>query len=418
MQSHDRRRHGDDARPLDVRAGGDRRRPSTARPRSTARPTRATTAAGSRAKAETGARDDRDALRVHVRQRRPALPGAPERRAASRPTTTTPTATAQVVGGRAAGHRHLRRAGPAAPRRRRDLHVHGRGRARRPRATRPATTTLRLRRARRADRGHAAGRRRDRRTSIDADGRRVARKRDGARRARLPLPAAGSSRSPSSTPTARSRSRFVYVDALERPRPDGAATARPTGSSPTRSAARGLVVDTANGAVAQRIDYDEFGRVTARLGNPASSRSASPAGCCDRDTGLVRFGARDYDPETGRFTAPDPLRFGGGGTNLYGYALADPVNLDRPERPDPGHDPGHRVHRSTTVPDRQGPDERVRAVRGERGGLRCRPGRDLHPGCDRRRPRGARHRGGREGPRRPLGRRPGRGQGRAHARRP
>ncbi len=44
----------------------------------------------------------------------------------------------------------------------------------------------------------------------------------------------------------------------------------------------------------------------------------------------MRFGARDYDPRTGRFLAPDPLRFGGGGTNLYGYALADPVNLTDP----------------------------------------------------------------------------------------
>ncbi len=41
----------------------------------------------------------------------------------------------------------------------------------------------------------------------------------------------------------------------------------------------------------------------------------------------MRFGERDYDPETGRFTAKDPLRFDGGDTNLYGYALADPVNL-------------------------------------------------------------------------------------------
>jgi phosphomannomutase len=50
-------------------------------------------------------------------------------------------------------------------------------------------------------------------------------------------------------------------------------------------------------------------------------------GLYDRDSGLVRFGARDYDPETGRFTAPDPLRFDGGDTNLYAYAAGDPVNL-------------------------------------------------------------------------------------------
>ena len=44
----------------------------------------------------------------------------------------------------------------------------------------------------------------------------------------------------------------------------------------------------------------------------------------------MRFGARDYDPETGRFTTKDPLGFSGGDTNLYGYGLADPVNLTDP----------------------------------------------------------------------------------------
>jgi uncharacterized protein RhaS with RHS repeats len=39
---------------------------------------------------------------------------------------------------------------------------------------------------------------------------------------------------------------------------------------------------------------------------------------------------RGYDPETGRFISKDPLGFGGGDTNLYGYALADPVNLVDP----------------------------------------------------------------------------------------
>jgi len=88
-------------------------------------------------------------------------------------------------------------------------------------------------------------------------------------------------------------------------------------------------VDTANGAVAQEIDYDEFGRVT-RDTNPGFQPFGFGGGLYDQDTKLVRFGARDYDPETGRFTTPDPLRFGGGSTNLYGYALADPVNLADP----------------------------------------------------------------------------------------
>lgn len=43
--------------------------------------------------------------------------------------------------------------------------------------------------------------------------------------------------------------------------------------------------------------------------------------------GLMRFDARDYDPHTGRWTAKDPIGFGGGDTNLYGYTWSDPVNF-------------------------------------------------------------------------------------------
>jgi RHS repeat-associated protein len=52
-------------------------------------------------------------------------------------------------------------------------------------------------------------------------------------------------------------------------------------------------------------------------------------GLYDADTGLTRFGARDYDAQTGRWTTKDPIRFGGG-TNFYGYVLNDPVNLVDP----------------------------------------------------------------------------------------
>jgi RHS repeat-associated protein len=48
-------------------------------------------------------------------------------------------------------------------------------------------------------------------------------------------------------------------------------------------------------------------------------------GLYDRDTGLVKFGARDYEPATGRWTNKDPVRFRGG-LNLYVYAGSDPVN--------------------------------------------------------------------------------------------
>jgi len=49
-------------------------------------------------------------------------------------------------------------------------------------------------------------------------------------------------------------------------------------------------------------------------------------GLYDKDTNLIRFGYRDYDPEIGRWTARDPIGFAGGDTNLYGYVLSDPAN--------------------------------------------------------------------------------------------
>jgi RHS repeat-associated protein len=49
-------------------------------------------------------------------------------------------------------------------------------------------------------------------------------------------------------------------------------------------------------------------------------------GLADQDTGLVRFGARDYEPRTGTWASKDALKFGGG-LNFYAYCANDPVNL-------------------------------------------------------------------------------------------
>jgi RHS repeat-associated protein len=54
-------------------------------------------------------------------------------------------------------------------------------------------------------------------------------------------------------------------------------------------------------------------------------------GLHDKDTNLIRFGYRDFDPETGRWTARDPIGFAGGDTNLYGYVASDPVNFIDPD---------------------------------------------------------------------------------------
>jgi len=84
-----------------------------------------------------------------------------------------------------------------------------------------------------------------------------------------------------------------------------------------------LVVDVSIGTIAQEIDYDEFG-VVMNDTNPGFQPFGFAGGLYDKDTGLVRFGARDYDAQTGRWTAKDPILFDGGDTNLYGYVLNDP----------------------------------------------------------------------------------------------
>ena len=95
-----------------------------------------------------------------------------------------------------------------------------------------------------------------------------------------------------------------------------------------------LVVDSTTGAIAQRIDYDEFGNVTNDT-SPGFQPFGFAGGLYEPDTGLVRFGARDYDPEVGRWTAKDSIRFAGGDPNLYGYVVNDPVNLIDPSGENP-----------------------------------------------------------------------------------
>ena len=91
-----------------------------------------------------------------------------------------------------------------------------------------------------------------------------------------------------------------------------------------------LVVDAADGTIVQRIDYDPLGQVIADT-NPGFQPFGYAGGLHDSNTGLVRFGAREYDPYTGRWTSPDPRYFAGGEWNLYVYAHNDGINFIDPQ---------------------------------------------------------------------------------------
>ncbi len=84
------------------------------------------------------------------------------------------------------------------------------------------------------------------------------------------------------------------------------------------------VVTDAAGNIVKRIDYDSFGNIINNTNPAVIIPFGFAGGLHDRDTGLVRFGFRDYDPDIGRFSARDPMRFGGGDTDLYGYVRGNP----------------------------------------------------------------------------------------------
>ncbi|QPJ63783.1 MAG: RHS repeat-associated core domain-containing protein [Candidatus Nitronauta litoralis] len=80
-----------------------------------------------------------------------------------------------------------------------------------------------------------------------------------------------------------------------------------------------FVIDISNGTTALELSYDEWGVETIVSGNRDLIPFGFAGGLYDKDTKLVRFGARDYDPEIGRWTSKDPIEFEGGDTNLFGY---------------------------------------------------------------------------------------------------
>jgi len=82
--------------------------------------------------------------------------------------------------------------------------------------------------------------------------------------------------------------------------------------------------------IIKEITYDTFGNILNDTNPSFKVPFGFAGGLYDQDTKLTRFGYRDYDAYTGKWTAKDPIGFDGGDSNLYGYVLGDPVGLVDP----------------------------------------------------------------------------------------
>ncbi|MBA6328246.1 hypothetical protein H4J46_09895 [Colwellia sp. MB02u-6] len=90
-----------------------------------------------------------------------------------------------------------------------------------------------------------------------------------------------------------------------------------------------LVINTSDSIIAQRLDYDVWGKITLDT-NSGFQPFGFAGGLYDQHTRFTRFGARDYDADIGRWTTKDPIGLNGG-LNVYGYVGGDPVNGIDPE---------------------------------------------------------------------------------------
>jgi RHS repeat-associated protein len=86
-----------------------------------------------------------------------------------------------------------------------------------------------------------------------------------------------------------------------------------------------LVVNSVDGSIAQRLDFDEFGNVLQDT-QPGFQPFGFAGGLYDVDSQLAHFGEREYDAKAGRWLTKDPIGLNSGATNLYAYVGNDPVN--------------------------------------------------------------------------------------------
>jgi RHS repeat-associated protein len=85
-------------------------------------------------------------------------------------------------------------------------------------------------------------------------------------------------------------------------------------------------VSDTNHNIIKEITYDTYGNIINDTNPNFKVPFGFAGGLYDQDTKLTRFGYRDYDAYTGKWTAKDPIGFDGGDSNLYGYVWSDPIN--------------------------------------------------------------------------------------------
>src|SRR5690349_6609175 len=88
----------------------------------------------------------------------------------------------------------------------------------------------------------------------------------------------------------------------------------------------GVLVKASDGTVAASYDYSGFGETVKTTGSYAARNPIRFSGAyTDAETGLVYFGYRYYNPQTGRWIGRDPSEEAGG-FNLYGFLNNDGTN--------------------------------------------------------------------------------------------
>jgi RHS repeat-associated protein len=90
------------------------------------------------------------------------------------------------------------------------------------------------------------------------------------------------------------------------------------------------VVTNSSGVVQDVREYDAYGNLVSDSAPAFDLPIGYAGGLDDRVTGLVRFGFRDLDTASGRWTARDPAMYDGGQANLYSYVSGDPVSHSDP----------------------------------------------------------------------------------------